>query len=325
LLRRFLYKHILLQYKAPVFVISVGNIIVGGSGKTPFTIYLAELLSHHGLKTGVSHRGYKSQLEKKVTIISDRNGLLPASENAGDEAWLIAKRLVGIPVVVGKKREKALIHLFNNYPDLDCIILDDSFQHLKVRHDLDFIVISERIKFGNGFVLPAGIMREPLSALKNSDILILNRITGIEDTDSELKEKLDSFKKMTFSGSYNSDMVYDFDGNKVPLEEIAGDRAVMLAGIGYPAGFASSVNKLNLNITFGIPFPDHFDYKDKSVRNHILTVLKQQNSKWLITTEKDYAKLRLYPEFAENLLTLKISFKLDRDEDKIIELVTDNM
>jgi len=167
ILRRSLYKHILPRYKAPVFIISIGNMIVGGSGKTPFTIYLADLLNRNGIRTAVSHRGYKSKLENTVTIVSNWNELLPVSDDAGDEAWLIAKRLTGIPVVVGKNRKQAISLLCNTFPGLDCIILDDSFQHLKVIHNLDVIIISEWLKFGNGFVLPAGMLREPMSAISD--------------------------------------------------------------------------------------------------------------------------------------------------------------
>lgn len=316
-----MYKSILAQYRAPVYVISIGNMIVGGSGKTPFTIYLAELLSNQGLQIGVSHRGYKSKLENKVTVISDQHGLLPIADEAGDEAWLIAKRLVGIPVVVGKDRTKAIQLLCKTFPDLDVVILDDSFQHLKVKHDLDFVIINEWLRFGNGFVLPSGILREPMTALNNADILIINRINETGEIDKKLCHQLKPYTQPLFQGRYETIQVYDFIGNEIAVDKIVGDRVLMISGVGNPNGFDASVRALKLNIIGGILFQDHYEYADKAQRERILKSLHEKEAKWIITTEKDYAKLRHYPEFADFLLILKISFILDDSEKALTGLI----
>lgn len=323
--RRFLYRNIIPQFRAPVFVISIGNIIVGGSGKTPFTIYLAELLKNRGLNVGVSHRGYKSKLENAVTLISNRNELLPVSDNAGDEAWLIAKRLAGIPVVVGKNRKQAISLICKTFPDLDCVILDDSFQHLKVKHDVDFIIISEWLKFGNGFVLPAGMLREPMSAISDADILILNRIDNEGQVNPDLLNKLKSTGKTMFSGSYNTESVYDFFGKEIKADSIVDDKVLMISGVGNPSGFDLSIKALNLKTIGGIILADHFNYSDTKARKAILDDEKAQAAKWIITTEKDYAKLRNYREFSEKLLVLKIDFKLNTDEEKLTKLILNKM
>ena len=163
-------------------ILSVGNIVCGGSGKTPVTIALAKALAARGFRVAVSHRGYKGQLENRPQLISDRKGLisgLPGSgespyELAGDEAMLLAKELKGIPVVVGKARRQAIRIVNTHFPDTDIIILDDSFQHLKVKHDADVIVFSDEVGIGNGFLLPAGYLREPLSSIKPEHIVIIN-------------------------------------------------------------------------------------------------------------------------------------------------------
>jgi len=295
--------------------------IVGGSGKTPFTIYLAELLSNHGLKVGISHRGYKSKQENMVSIISDNQGLLPIADDAGDEAWLIAKRLPGIPVVVGKDRTKALQMLCKAFPDLDIVILDDSFQHLKVKHDLDIIIVNEILGFGNGFVLPAGYLREPISALQNSDILILNRQSKANELNDKLSRQIDKIGKPMLSGSYKLNQLYNFDGQTVSLEAIIRDKVIMTSGIGNPDGFKDIIRACGLELTGGIIYKDHYDYKDKASREDILRMMKQRKAKWVAVTEKDYAKLRFYPEFADCLLVFPISFSPDFPEQALTKLI----
>lgn len=309
--RRYLYKTILTQYTAPVFVISIGNIILGGSGKTPFTIYLAELLSRQGLKAGVSHRGYKSKLENEVALISDRSDLFTIADDAGDEAWLIAKRLPGIPVVVGKNRSQAIQLLCKTYPDLDLVILDDSFQHLKVKHDLDIVIVSETLGFGNGLVLPAGYLREPLSALQNSDLLILNRQNKENELNAKLSKQIAQTGKPLLTGSYQPDKFYNFYGQTMQVDDIISDKVIMTSGIGNPDGFNDFIRACGLELTGGIMFKDHYDFQNKASRENILKLMHQRKAKWVAVTEKDYAKLRFYPEFADCLLVFPINFSPD--------------
>ncbi len=308
-IRRLLYQTLIPQYRAPVFVISVGNMIAGGSGKTPFTIYLAEELHKNGFRVAVSHRGYQSELENSVTLISSREEVLPAADRAGDEAWLIARRLPGIPVMAGKKRRRAIQLLCQKYPDLDCVILDDSFQHLKVRHDLDIIIVSEWLRFGNGFVLPAGILREPLSALRQADLIVLNRITERGAIEPALERRLRRYDNDFSRGRYRVDGFYDFHGKPVALPSIKGNKVIALAAVGNPSGFADSVREAGLVIQGGISFRDHYGYADTSARQDTLGLLQNKGARWIVTTEKDYAKLRNYQEYADCLLVLKISFE----------------
>jgi tetraacyldisaccharide 4'-kinase len=321
ILRRWAYGKLLSQYRAPVFIISVGNMIVGGSGKTPFTIFLAEQLQNKGIKVAVSHRGYKSELEKQVTLISDREKLLPAADKAGDEAWLIASRLHSIPVAAGRDRKAAIQMLCRTYPDLDCIILDDSFQHLKVRHDYDIIIVSEWLRFGNGFVLPSGILREPLDAIKKADLIVLNRITETGTPDKKLIEQFQAWRKETITGGYRADRLYDFCAREVDPGRVKQDAMLMVAGVGNPSGFEVSCRFLGLKIIGGMPFPDHYDYSNETSRQNILKLREKTGAKWIVTTEKDYAKLRKYEEFAGCLLVLGISFEPAEHTDHISDLI----
>ena len=146
------------EYKPPCKIISIGNIVSGGSGKTPLTISLAKLLIKEGKKVAVSHRGYKGKFEYNPHLIADKTGILYDVQHTGDEAYMIASSLPQIPVVVGRKRKEAIQLLLQNYPDLEIIILDDALQHYYVHRDLDIISFDASLGLGNGFVIPAGYL-----------------------------------------------------------------------------------------------------------------------------------------------------------------------
>lgn len=319
-LRRLMYGYVLKRYHAPVFIISVGNLTAGGSGKTPFTIYLGKLLLNHNLNVAVSHRGYKSKIESESQLISNYEALLPEAEQAGDEAWLIASKLIGIPVIAGKNRKRAIEALLQSFPDLDCIILDDSFQHLKVKHDLDFLIVNDNSGFGNGFVLPAGYLREPISSLSYADAIIINQSKHPNGNQTALIETIKPFNKPIITGHYQFDGIYDFSGNTVSLEQVLSEKVILISGIGNPQGFEATVTNLNIQVIRHLAFTDHYAYDNPDIRQNILSELKDSKAKWLITTEKDYAKLRKYQEFKSCLLTIGISFLLDKHSNPIIDL-----
>lgn len=321
ILRRFLYKAILLQYKAPVCVISIGNIIAGGSGKTPFTIYLALLLQQEGFTCAVSHRGYRSKLEHETALVSDREKLLPLSDSAGDEAWLLAKRLPGIPVVVGKNRIEAVMLLCERFPDLDYVILDDSFQNLKMHHDLDIVIVNEKLGFGNGYVLPAGYLREPFSALQNADLLILNRQNIDTEIRPELAKQLDITGRDILTGSYFPERFYDFDGQEISIEDVKQGRAILASGIGNPESFKEAVSSCGIRVSGEIVFPDHYSFEDESGRGKILSLAREKTVRWIIVTEKDYAKLRFYHEFRDLLLVFRICFRLEQETETLMNYI----
>jgi tetraacyldisaccharide 4'-kinase len=303
----------------------VGNITAGGSGKTPFTIYLAEQFAKAGFKIAVSHRGYKSELENRAVIISDRNGTLPASEMAGDESNLIANSLSGIPVVVGKDRIKAINLLCEMFPDLDCIILDDSFQNLKVKHDSDIVVINNDTAFGNGFVLPAGYLREPLFALKYADCFVVNCQNISDDVRFAVSRHINRLDKPVLKGCYKPARAYYFKGNEIALECLAEKKAMLLAGIGNPDSFSDTASELGLSIQDSMFFPDHFDYTEKPDRDKILNRFLISGADFIVTTEKDYAKLQRYSEFDCKMVIVAIRFETDSKGVGIVKVTADRI
>ncbi len=288
-LRRSCYQIGLFKVFTPsITTISVGNILCGGSGKTPFTVHLAKLLQDAGHKVAVSHRGYKGKYEHTGRLISDRKGLREFAPEAGDEALLIAEKLPGIPVIVGKERSKAIKVLQQVFPDLDYVILDDSFQHLKVKKNYEFVLFNSITKLGNGFVLPAGILREPLASLQFADCLIYNG-------KDEVPEKLCRTGKKIIRVSYRISSFYKPDGKIVNSEYLKNKRNVLLSGIGQPDSFSNLILSEGIAVKRHYRFPDHYHYNDKRIMTKLANEIKT-NYDYIITTEKDYTKLKRYSD-----------------------------
>ena len=183
-IRRIFYKNgILISKKLSCPIISIGNITVGGTGKTPMTIYVAQVVKNLGYKVAIISRGYKGKAEKIGGIVSDGKGLLMTPENAGDEPYLMANRLKDVQVIVGKNRFDAGRLAIRKF-DPDVIVLDDGFQHLMLQRDLDMVLLDYHRPFGNGHLLPRGVMREPVSALLHADAIILTKSDTRNDNET---------------------------------------------------------------------------------------------------------------------------------------------
>ncbi len=285
--RRALYKlGIFQQYKANTFVISVGNLTVGGNGKTPFTILLARTLSEEGLKIAVSHRGYKGAYENTIKLISDEEHVFEDAQKAGDEPLLIARNLKGIPVIVGKKRKAALKFLEEKVQP-DVVILDDSFQHLKVHHDFDFLLFNGKNPVGNGFLTPAGMLREPSKAMKYADCFVLNDISG----EVRIPNIFKKYSTPILSTTYYITCFVDYMSSKTHENTRFKNKNVfLLSGIGNPNSFERSMKGCGLNFVHHYQFSDHHEFSRADIAP-IINVAENQKIDAIITTEKDFEKL----------------------------------
>jgi len=176
---------LLKQQTLPCRVISVGNLTVGGTGKTPVVIALAAALRGLGRKVGVISRGYRRRSGTSILEISDGRTLRGHPEDSGDEPFLIAQRCPGVPVVVGADRPRVGRHLMDRF-GVDTLVLDDGYQHLALRRDVDILVLDAGAPFGNGYLLPRGRLREPLSAMERASAVLVTRASQAQRLD-ELK------------------------------------------------------------------------------------------------------------------------------------------
>ena len=260
--RRLLYWLRVLPSKHPgIPVIVVGNLTAGGTGKTPLVIWIAEHLKKKGWTPGIVSRGYGARIDvpRAATIADD-------AAVVGDEPILLSRRS-GCPVWVGADRPRVIAALRDAHPDVDVIVLDDGLQHYRLRRDVEIAVVDAR-GFGNGFLLPAGPLREPESRLRSVDAVVSN---GAPVKGYAMRLQGAEVHRMTDAA------------DRRPAAAFAGQKVHAVAGIGDPNRFFLHVGKLGVKLA-PHPFPDHhrFDAKD----------LEFGDDAPVLMTEKDAVKLR---------------------------------
>lgn len=281
-LRANLYKFGLMSvYRAAVPVISVGNLTVGGTGKTPVTDALVKRLIARGMRVAVVSRGYGGRYQSAVGTVSLGDGrVLMLPRDAGDEPCLLAVRNPALRVYVARKR--ALGVKAAEEAGAQVIILDDGFQHLAVCRDLNIVLLDARSPFGNGQLLPAGPLRESPGALRRADLVIL--------THAEQSNR----REIPFSGPVLrcrhrlADTLITLDGREVPWSALAGQSVLAFAGIARPDDFFTALQARGLVLNETLALSDHQDYSGEQL-NRLLQSC--DNNKLLITTEKDAVKL----------------------------------
>ncbi len=277
---------------ADIPIICVGNVTVGGAGKTPFTIALYYLLKKYGYSPAIISRGYGGTLQGPIKVDPE----LHSFKEVGDEPLLMAKQM---PVFIAKKRYLA-INLLKEH-NFNVAILDDGLQNPDLKKDISLLVINGITALGNDYMFPAGPLREPLrKALQKSDAVII--------IDHDRTCFAHRVNKPVIRGSIESASTQDLMRKKV----------VAFAGIAYPEKFFSSLESLSCNVINTKKFPDHHVYKDEELEQLIMQA--KNNSALLITTEKDY--MRIPEKYHKDILTLPIKISIDREnEEKIKSLL----
>ena len=265
-MRRFLYRSgMLASAKLPVPVVVVGNISVGGTGKTPLTLWLTQQLIENGWHPGIVSRGYT---KTKVSQKTPREVSFDDAANVvGDEPLLMAQRSL-CPVWIGRDRPAAGLALLQAHPECDIILSDDGLQHYRLHRDAEIVVVDGARRFGNGLLLPAGPLREPVSRLRQADAVVIN---GGQAGDGQ------------FAMSLNGSLFYNLlnPGTVLSAGELAGQRLHALAGIGHPQRFFAHLEHLGLTVQQHA-FPDHHHYS--------ATDLAFDDADAVLMTEKDAVK-----------------------------------
>jgi len=313
-LRGLLYrKGIFKRHRLSCKVISIGNITVGGTGKTPATCLIARHFKNAGCNVAVLSRGYRAQAGAEPLIVSDGRQVIAGAEIAGDEAVMLARKLPGVPILAGQNRfllGQRAIHDFS----AQALLLDDGFQHYPLQRDLDIVLINARNPFGNGFLLPRGTLREPLSSLSRSPLILL---TKVEETTAVEKLKylinLHSPAARIFTAAIRATALKRFlDDTIIPLETVRGRQVVGLCSIGDPETFYSLLASLGCNIMQKLAFPDHHWYRsdDYAVINSC-----GQGADFTITTEKDIVKLDKNMIDNKKMFILETEMRIDREDE----------
>lgn len=271
-------------------VISVGNLSVGGTGKTPLVISLGGLLKASGHSVAVLSRGYGRKQGGAIRPVSDGERLLCSAEEAGDEPLMMAHRLTGVWIWVGPDRHRTGVAALERCRP-DVFLLDDGFQHRRLHRDLDIVVMRVPHPLGNGKILPAGPLREPPEALKRANLIVMN----LSGTPSEAAEAMRLVQALCpsvpiISAMYRPHSLWQVgDGRVIPLGALRGRRVAMVCGIGHPHGLRAILDALGAQVVRSLLFPDHYWYTPLDVER-IRAFLPDVDA--VVTTEKDAWKLR---------------------------------
>jgi len=312
----FFDKSVFKTVKVNAKVISVGNINVGGSGKTPLVIYVTNLLKNAGFKVGVLSRGY-GRKSHGYKLVCKGNEILTSVEECGDEIYHTALECK-VPAAVSENRVKGA-RKFIEEAQIDLIMLDDAFQHRWIDRDADLVIIDQSFVNSKNFfthnLLPAGDLREGFESLKRSDAIILNRkFLEKEEIIFEMKNHFE--KRKIFTAYYKAicfvDVMRKIEYN---LDDFKGQDSLVVSGIANPKSFLNILNKVHVNTKNKMIFRDHKNYTLKEVQQ----IRKQfyiTNSHSVLTTEKDAVKLsRFKREFDDtDIFYLKINLCMDDEE-----------
>ncbi len=308
-------------------IISVGNLTVGGSGKTPTVVYVTKLLKKNNVKVGVLSRGY-GRNSKGFKLVSDGEQLLLAVNKSGDEIVQVATECK-VPAAVSEKRVLGAKKLIAE-TGVEAIVLDDAYQHRWIARDLNILIFDQRFLMKRDSIeqktLPLGRMRESFASIDRADIILINRkFNAKRELSKRFKDLMAN--KQIYYGYYKSAGLIDVKNEQLySLQEFEGQKSLVVCGIARPFSFLKVLEDNNIDIKNRILFKDHKEYSEKEVQQ-IRKTFYDTNSQSVITTEKDYVKLR---EFAKELDDIDIYFlkielqveDADKFNNEILKIIT---
>ena len=286
-------------------VISIGNITIGGTGKTTLVEFVARFLKGKGHKVAVLSRGYKK-----------------LKDSLGDEPAMLLKNLEDIPVIVDKDRVRGAKRAVEEY-GADTVILDDGMQQWRIIKDLEIIAISAPQGFGNRHMLPRGILREPLCSLKRADILFLTKTNLTNDLEN-IKDYLNKIAPSipVVESIHTADSFYDISkpDQLLSLAQLKGKSAALFSGIGDPYSFTKLASSLGLKAELDFRFEDHHNYSEGDLGG-IIEKCAEKKLGLIVTTEKDACrltdeKLKIFKGY--QLLVLRVALKITKNEERFI-------
>lgn len=293
-IRRFLYDgYIFKRVTSYTPVISVGNIVLGGSGKTPLTLYIAKYIEQKLQKPLISMQGYRGRYAKSSGFLDKENYLTASSHDFGDEALIYARRLQNPLIVVGKNRLKNLYYYFKKAQP-DVIIMDDGYQYLNLNKDLDIVLFDALRPVEDYKIFPRGYLRENLKSLIDADIVGISRIDMV--TPEKLKE-LEGLigreiieKKLIIYFKYIIKKILNLNKREeASVEQLKTKKVIVFSGVASPRSFYHLLEEQGIEIFSSYTFKDHHFYTQGEVET-ICTIAEREDA-FILTTEKDIVKL----------------------------------
>ena len=305
-LRLWLYrKRILRDQPLGCLVLVVGNLTVGGTGKTPVVDMFAKALRDRGRKVAILSRGYKSKApplwqkwwfrlnhiaEPPPRVVSDGVKVWLDSEVAGDEPYMLARNLPGVVVLVDKNRVKAGAYAIKQF-GCDTLILDDGYQYLPLKGRLNLLLIDKTNPFGNGFTLPRGILREPIKHLARASYVLLTKSKGVRDTELEaMIHKFNPGVEIIECAHQPQYLQHIATGERLPLTALAGRKIGAFSGIAAPEGFEAFLREAGAHLATTRRFVDHHRFTPQDLVD-VFAEAQAAGVELMITTEKDAVRL----------------------------------
>lgn len=301
---------------AGVPTVCVGNVTVGGTGKTPLVAEVCRILQELGAHPAVLTRGYRGRLKGRIAAVSDGRHVLLDPATAGDEPVLLAERLRNVPVMAGADRRLSSAEAVRRF-GVDVLVMDDGFQHLRLKRDLNIVVVDATRPFGNRHCLPRGTLREPLAALADAHLFVLSR-TDLVDAERKvrLKEELAALNPRApiLETVHAPDVMRDpATGELRGTDWLRGRKVIGFAGIGNPEAFFGELSRLGATLVETVPFPDHHPYTIADVAR-LAKWAGLTNAEALVTTEKDGMRLRPFLPLPVPVWTVGIQMDLGAGE-----------
>jgi tetraacyldisaccharide 4'-kinase len=308
----------------PCRVVSIGNLISGGTGKTPMTILVARMIRDMGYCVVVLSRGYRGRMEKTGGVVGDGRTIFKGPDDAGDEPYLMARVLTGIPVVVGQRRYEAGMMAVKRFKP-DVIVLDDAFQHLRLHRDLNLVLLDSRSPFGNGHILPRGLLREPLSALRRAHAVVYTRSERALTT--PVRDRLPRHRPIFYTT--HNQVIRKSDQEKgglvadtMDISMLKGKKAVAFAGLADNGQFFDSLEQAGCVLVRTFSFADHHQY-GRNKLERIAATAKEKGADVLVTTLKDFVKIDHVKQWPVALTVVDVTIKLTKDESVFLKTLSD--
>ena len=330
-LRYALYRvGVLRRFPLGVQVISIGNVTAGGTGKTPVTEIFARTLAAEGRKVAILSRGYRrkeapwwqrmfTQVIDPPLVVSDGRHVLLDAATGGDEPYMLASNLPGVAVVVDRNRVKAGRYAVKRL-GCDTLILDDGFQYQRLKHSIEVVLVDATNPFGNGNMLPRGILREPARHLKRADIIFLTKCRG--DV-SAVKEEIRRYNRTAdiVECNHSPRVLKDvWSREEYPLDWLEGKTVCTLSGIASPKGFENSLRHLGAKVVWCERYADHHRY-DASEVLYALNRTADMGADALVTTEKDAVRFPRFETSPVKCLYLRIAIEILSGGDNFTQII----
>ena len=305
----------------PGFVVSIGNLTVGGTGKTPAACMLAEWALDEEYSVAVLSRGYGGHYKKKALEVSDGLSIYAGPTEAGDEPYLLARKLPGVPVIISKQRYLAGALAHKKF-GINFFILDDGFQHLDLERDLDLVLIDGSDPFGNGHLLPWGALREPVDQLERADAFIITRSHhGVTENDLTgfLKRRFPD-KPLFLSDHVPERIIFPNKNRAYDPEFLRGKPIIAFAGIAQPEVFIETLKGLGVDLVFFKAFEDHHVFKHNEIHD-LINKKERLRANYLLTTEKDWVRMENFAPECPDLAYLTVKFIVFSEENEFFNMV----